>query len=184
MNSVLIKNFPYFSQQDNELNPSGACNVTSIAMCLHHWGIRGDGSYPQLEDQIYQRCLDRGWSRHDPLGLKAVSESYPNIQNRLTTNGTLTDIRQAITSGVPCVLHGYFTRFGHIIAAHGFDNKGLFVHDPWGEWYEWGYDRNNANNPEKGKNLHYSWGLISRLCSPESVANPQHIWLHRISKSS
>lgn len=182
MKNIIIRDFPYLSQTDNELNPSGACNVTSVAMCLSHLGIRGDASYFQLEDQVYQRCLDNDWSRHDPLGLKAVAESYPNIRDHLTTNGSLIDIKQALTSGQPCVIHGYFTRFGHIVAVHGFDDKGLFVNDPWGEWFDWGYFRNDEDYPERGKNVHYSWGLISRLCSPESLANPQHIWLHRFSR--
>lgn len=176
MNSITLKNFPYFSQRDNEFNPSGACNVTSIAMCLHYLGVRGDATYPQLEDQVYQRCLDNNWSRHDPLGLKMVAESYLGIKDDFTPAGSLTDIKQSITSGNPCVLHGYFTKFGHIIVAHGFDEKGVIVNDPWGEWFEWGYQDSS------GENLHYSWGLISRLCSPESIANPNHIWLHRIKK--
>jgi hypothetical protein len=172
----VLKNFPYFSQRDNQLNPSGSCNVTSIGMCLHYFGIRGDGSFPQLEDQLYDRCLHQGWSRHDPYGLQCLVESY-KLKDHLTTSGTLTDIRDAIDDGLPCVLHGYFTRFGHIIVVKGYDRGGFIVNDPWGEWHSSGYDTSVS-----GEGLHYSNGLIARVCSPESEANPKDIWLHRIGK--
>lgn len=178
MNEILLHNFPYKSQLNNELNPFGSCNVTSLAMCLKWLGIVGDGSYEQLEDQLYQRCLDNGWSRHDPYGLKAVAESYPNIKDDLKTNATFTDIKQALTSNNPVILHGYFTMFGHIIVAKGFNDFGLIVNDPYGEWFEWGYDTSVS-----GEGLNYSWGMIARKCSPESVGNPQHIWMHRISRT-
>jgi uncharacterized protein YvpB len=173
----VLKNFPYFSQRDNQFNPSGSCNVTSIAMSLYFLGVRGDTSYPQLEDQLYTRCTAKGWSRHDPCGLKQLVESYPNCKDDLTTNGTLRDIRDAIDKGIPCVLHGYFTRFGHIVVVKGYDNhdRSFIVNDPYGEWNDWGYDTSVS-----GEGLHYSASLISRLCSPESIANPSNIWLHRI----
>lgn len=171
-----LPNFPYFSQRDNALNASGACNVTALSMCLYFFGVRGDGSYPQLEDQVYARCEKNGWSRHDPYGLKAVAESYPGVLDHLTTEGTFADIKKAIDVGLPCILHGYFTRFGHIIAVKGYDDTGLIVNDSWGEWFESGYVN------KRGEGLHYSYGMIARLCSPESAANPRNLWLHRISR--
>lgn len=175
---TIIDNFPYRSQRDNERNPGGSCNVTSIAMCLLYWGIVGDGSYRQLEDQCYARCLDRGWSRHSPLGLKSLAESYPGIKNDFTDSGSLQDIRDAIDKGIPCVIHGWFTAFGHIIAVKGYDDSGLIVNDPWGEWFPRGYDID-----ARGEGLHYSYNLILRTCS-EDVGNPDpsDMWVHRIYK--
>lgn len=172
----VIKDFPYFSQRDNHLNPSGACNVTSLAMCLYWLGIRGDKTYPQLEDQLYDRCEKRGWSRHDPMGLKPLVESY-GLKDNFTCSGTLKDIRDAIDNDIPCVLHGYFTRFGHLIVVKGYTDNAFVVCDPWGEYFESGYDTSVS-----GDSLKYSVALISRVCSPESVSNPKDIWLHRISK--
>jgi uncharacterized protein YvpB len=170
-----IPNFPFLSQRDNYYNPSGSCNVSAIAMCLKHRGIRGDGSYPQLEDQLYARCNNRGYSRHSPQGLKQLAESYPNICDDFTEFGTFDDVRKALATDIGCVIHGYFTKFGHIIVVKGYDERGLIVNDPWGEWNAWGYDHSVS-----GENLHYSYNLISRLCSPESIGNPSHIWLHKI----
>lgn len=171
-----LLNVPYFSQLDNEFNPTGSCNVTSIAMCLKYLGIKGDGSYGQIEDQLYAHCEIVGWSRHDPYDLKKLAESYPGIRDNLTQTGTLNDIRTAIDKGHPCVVHGYFTRFGHIVVICGYDDQGFIVNDPYGEWCEAGYDTQAC-----GKALHYSSGLIARVCSPESIDNPQNIWLHRFS---
>jgi uncharacterized protein YvpB len=173
----VIPNFPYRSQTDNYYNPEGSCNVTSIAMCLLHHGIRGSGQYLQLEDECYARCLNRGWSRHEANGLVRLAESYPGIKDDFIPNAGFDDIRRAIDSGIPCVIHGYFTRFGHIIVVKGYDNHGLIVNDPWGEWYSSGYDTSVS-----GEGLHYSNGLIARVCSPESERNPRDIWLHKISK--
>jgi uncharacterized protein YvpB len=177
MSKTLAK-FPYFPQYDNEINPSGACNVTSVAMCLAYGGIRGDGSMPQLEDQLYRLCERYGYSRHDPYGLAAlVNERFgpSGMRDDFTSTGTLEDIKEAIDAGQPCVIHGYFTRFGHIVVIKGYNDKGFVVNDPWGEYYSTGYDLT-----VDGEGLTYSYGLISRLCSPESPSNPRHIWLHKI----
>jgi hypothetical protein len=173
--TIILPDMPYKSQRDNLINPGGACNVTSIAMLGWRRGIRGDGSQGgQLEDQMYVRCTRNGWSRHDPYGLKKLAESY-GLVDRFIQDATLDDIRQAIADGYGCALHGYFTLYGHILVVKGFDDYGFFVNDPWGEYFRGGYDTSVS-----GENLHYSNNLIANKCSPESVLEPRHIWLHRI----
>lgn len=182
---------PYFSQRDNTLNPSGSCNVTSIAMALSHLGIRGDGSFPQLEDQMYQRCLDRGFDRHSPFGLKSLVESYLGCKDDFTEYGTLAAIRKALDEGKPCVVHSYLTGFGHVICVIGYDANGFIVNDPWGEWSPWEY----ASRDGAGK--HYSNRCIAACCdsfsqgeamdryprmSSAEAEKCSQIWLHRISR--
>lgn len=182
---------PYFWQGDNRFNPSGACNVTSVAMCLSFFGIAGDLSQPQLEDQMYQRCIDNGWSRHTPSGLKSLVESYPGCKDDLTTSGSLSDIREALDKGWPCIVHGYFTGFGHIIVVRGYDQPNFLVNDPHGEWSPWSYDV----RPRIGERLRYSKRAISACCDSFSqgeaidryarmtdaqVEAANSIWLHRI----
>lgn len=184
---------PYFWQNDNRFNPSGSCNVTSVAMCLAYFGIAGDASQPQLEDQMYQRCLDNGWSRHSPAGLKSLVESYPGCKDDLTTSGGLSDIREALDEGRPCIIHGYFTGFGHIIVIRGYDQQNFLVNDPNGEWFPWGYDQ----RPKIGERLRYSKRAISACCdsfsqgeamdryarmSDTEMEAVNSIWLHRIYK--
>lgn len=167
---------PYFSQLDNRYNPTGSCNVTSAAMCLCYLGMpRPDGA--QLEDELYQKMESLGKSRHDPYHLKYLIETYPGYKDIFRENGTLVDIQSSINAGNPVIVHGYFTTFGHIIVIRGYDEKGFIVNDPYGEWFSSGYD-----NSRSGERLHYSYNLIARVCSPESLSNPKHIWYHTVFK--
>ena len=75
------------------------------------------------------------------------------------------------------IVHGYFTKSGHIVVIRGYDDKGFLVNDPYGEWFSHGYD-----NSRSGKRLHYSYNLIARTCSPESQSNPRNIWYHTVFK--
>jgi len=167
-------NVPYLSQLDNRYNPTGACNVTSFAMVMAYFQIRGRTSAAQLEDELYQYMLRMGLSRHDPHDLATMSRAY-GLRNDFTTRGSLADIRKAIAEGRPCIIHGYFTSFGHIIVVRGYDQQGFRVNDPYGEWSASGY-----NTKASGANLHYSNSLIQRTCSPEG---PNYIWLHQLAKA-
>jgi uncharacterized protein YvpB len=165
-------NVPYKSQLDNVLNPSGACNVTSFAMVMAYLGIRGSG-VGQLEDELYRYMENNGLSRWDPYDLATMSRNY-GLVNNFTERGSLFDIRKAIAEGRPCIIHGYFTDFGHIIVVRGYDQYGFFVNDPYGEWTSSGY-----RNDLSGANLHYSNWLIQSKCSPEG---DDYIWLHRLAR--
>ena len=46
-----ISDFPYHTQLNNLNNPTGSCNVTSIAMCLAYFGVTAPTG--QLEDELY-----------------------------------------------------------------------------------------------------------------------------------
>jgi uncharacterized protein YvpB len=164
-----VLNTPFFPQTDNIFNPNGACNVTSIAMCLSFLGIVGDGSGLQLEDQLYQTCLNNELSRHSPIDL-AKLVSLKRKKDTFIVNGTIEQIKKHINLGFPCVIHGYFTRSGHIIEVHGYDEKGLICHDPYGSYLD-GYKGKVSN----GKNINYFYDLIKRVCMPDG-----DLWLHRI----
>lgn len=165
-------NVPYKSQNDNWYNPSGACNVTSIAMCLEYLGVpRYDNRFRQFEDELYRWCLDRGYSRHHPEDLARVVRDYHRTDN-FTYWGTIERCQDHLRSGNPCVIHGYFTSFGHIIVLVGFDEKGFIVHDPYGEWFPSGYRTDLS-----GAYLHYSYDLIRRTCLPDGK-----FWVHYISR--
>jgi uncharacterized protein YvpB len=171
-------NVLYKSQLDNELNPTGACNVTCYAMAMVYWQKKGQSDsfaqlFAQLEDELYQYMEDHGLSRHEPQDLVKMGADY-GLKVDYTSRGSLYDIRKAIAEGKPCIVHGYFTDFGHIILLRGYDETGFWVHDPYGEWTEWGYRTDLS-----GENLHYSNELIQSKCSPEGE---DFIWLHRIAK--
>jgi hypothetical protein len=165
---------PYFSQLDNRLNPYGSCNVTCVAMCLLYLGYpRQRGT--QLEDQLCQRLEDLGRSRHDPYDLQFLIETFPGFKDIFRVDGGFRDIQTSIDAGNPVIVHGYFTRSGHIIVIRGYDDRGFIVNDPYGEWFSSGYD-----NSRSGEGLHYSYGLIARTCSPESQGDPRNIWYHTV----
>lgn len=166
--SVKLK-VPYKSQLDNEFNPTGSCNVTSVAMCLEYYGVKAKSG--QLEDQLYQEMLSLGLSRHDPNDLAYMVQRY-GLKDKFTPYGAVENVKAWLAEGKPVITHGYFTSFGHIIVLVGYDEKGWIVHDPYGEWFASGY-----RNDLSGAFLHYSYDLIQRTCMPDG-----DFWVHFISK--
>lgn len=179
---IVIDDFPYRSQTDNWYNPTGSCNVTSIAMCLEYFGAQRKTDIPQLEDELYASMESLGLSRHSPTDLAEMVVRYKTqdgvrLKDKFIANATIEGVKRHLADGNPCVTHGYFTAFGHIIVITGYDDKGLIVHDPYGEWFSTGYDRNDERNNTKGKYLHYSYELIRKTCMPDG-----DFWVHFISK--
>lgn len=166
-------NVPYHCQLNNAENPRGACNVTCFAMVMSYFKIPRKTNAVQLEDELYRYMDHNGLSRHEPQDLFKLAEAY-GLRDELTLRGNATDIRRAIAEGKPCIIHGYFTSFGHIVTVIGYDKDGFIVNDPFGEWTADGY----IQGPY-GDGLHYSNNLIQGTCSPEG---PDYMWLHRLSK--
>lgn len=162
---------PYKSQLDNEYNPTGSCNVTSIAMCLQFLNASRRTGYDQFEDELYQYAINNGLSRHDPNDLARIVRAY-GCQDTFKDNASIEEVQDWLAEGNPAVIHGYFTTFGHIMPVVGYDENGFYVHDPYGEWFPDGYrtDRNGAY-------LNYSYRIIRRLCIPDG-----NFWVHFISK--
>ncbi|MGL5080477.1 MAG: C39 family peptidase [Microcoleaceae cyanobacterium] len=166
-----ISGISYKSQIDNWYNPTGACNVTSLAMCLEYLGASRRTGYTQFEDELYEYALSQGYSRHNPYDLARVVKDY-GMQDFFTENTMIEDIQDWVAANNPAVIHGYFTSFGHIIVVVGYDEQGFIVHDPYGEWFPSGYRTDLS-----GAYLHYSYSLIKRVCIPDGK-----FWVHFISK--
>ena len=162
---------PYRAKMDNFYNPTGACNVTSIAMCLDFLRVPRRNRAGQFEDELYEYAIAKGYSRWDPYDLAKIVRDY-GAQDYYTENATIDDVQDWLASGNPAVIHGYFTSFGHIIVAAGYDSEGFFVHDPYGEWFPGGYDTSVS-----GSYLHYSYRLIRSVCMADG-----DFWVHFISK--
>lgn len=168
---VRLDNFPYKAQTDNVYNPTGSCNVTSIAMCLTYYNAPRRRHYGQFEDELYEYALRRGYSRWSPYDLARIVKDY-GAQDYFTQKGTLEDLKDWLAEGKPTVIHGYFTSFGHIMPVVGYDDYGLIVHDPFGEWFQTGYRTDLS-----GAYLRYSYSLIQQTCMPDG-----DFWVHFISK--
>lgn len=175
LNKVQL-NVPYKSQVDNAKNPFGSCNCTSMAMGLAFYGVKPKNPNKQLEDELQEWLEARGLDRHEPGAMKAVYEAYGG-KDTFKTNATEQEVKQWLAQGNPCVTHGYFTGSGHIVCLIGYNEKGFIVHDPYGEWYADGYDRNDDSRPEKGKALTYSYGMMRETCMTGG-----EFWVHFLSK--
>lgn len=162
---------PYKSQLDNQENPTGSCNVTSLAMCLEFLGAKRKTTAGQFEDELYRFAQDKGLSRHDPHDLAIIVESY-GLRDDFRTDATIEQVQDWLADGKPIVIHGYFTSFGHIVVLTGFDERGFIVNDPYGEWTANGYRTDLS-----GKNVNYSYNMIRTLCIPDGS-----FWVHFISK--
>lgn len=153
----------YKSQMDNAINPSGACNVTCFAMGMTYFQIADDSAGRQLEDELYSEMERLRLSRHTPEGLQRIAEIY-GMGDRFVAFATLDEVKIWLRSGRPCIFHGWFTSFGHVIMAVGFDQDGFLIHDPYGEWTQAGYIRNDTENDRRGEYVHYSYELIEGKC--------------------
>jgi uncharacterized protein YvpB len=164
-------NISYKSQLDNEENPTGSCNVTSLAMCLQFLGAKRKTSSGQFEDELYRYAQDHGLSRHDPHDLATIVEAY-GCRDDFRSDATIDQVKDWLAEGKPIVIHGYFTTFGHIVVIIGFNSTGFIVHDPYGEWTPYGYRTDLS-----GQAVHYSYNMIKSLCIPDGS-----FWVHFISK--
>lgn len=172
MNEVRLK-VPYLSQLDNNYKPYGTCNTTSLAMCMAYFGHQKiDVNGVQLEDELTDYCFEHKLSRHSPYDLKVVLERY-GYKDDFQEHATWDAVKKWLDAGKPCILHGYFTAFGHIVVIIGYNEEGFVINDPYGEyWEEGGYDTSVS-----GAGLTYSYKLLQRLCSPDGK-----LFIHYVSK--
>jgi uncharacterized protein YvpB len=163
---------PYLSQLDNETDPYGTCNVTSLSMCMAYFGHpTRNAQGQQLEDELNQYCYAHGLDRHVPDDLAEVVRAY-GYKDNFQANAKWRDVKKWLEQGNPCVVHGYFTGSGHVIAIIGHNSKGWIVHDPYGEWFSSGY-----NTSGSGAALTYSYSMMEKVCGTDG-----DLWIHYISK--
>ena len=166
-----LLNVRHFSQLDNVYHPEGTCNLTSAAMVLDYHGIRSKNSARQLEDELWEYVYDRKLSRHSAENIAQVIRTH-GCKDDFTWCGSIDSIKRSLDNLNPCIIHGMFTRSGHIIVVRGYDDTGLWVNDPYGEWFPGGY-----NTRVSGERLHYSFELIARTCAYDG-----EFWVHHVSR--
>jgi N-acetylmuramoyl-L-alanine amidase len=158
---------PWFSQRDNNYRPSGTCNVTSVAMCLHYYGIRPDNPNQQLEDELFELVKNKGWDRHVHDHLRRVFLEY-GVHDTFKMDATWQEVKTHLANKNPVIYSGKLTSSGHIIVLRGYDETGFWVNDPWGEFFHSGYQAIS------GENLHYSYNLLEA----RSMAGSGKTWAH------
>jgi uncharacterized protein YvpB len=163
--SKILTSVVYYNQNDNKYFPASTCGNTSAAMLLSAHAVT---VHP---DEIYERFgKNQGQS---PEGLAGIYGNY-GLESVHSREGSFSDIRSAIDEGSPVVVHGYFTRSGHIACVVGYDRFGLVVNDPAGAWDGTPYG-GYANSSCNGRNRSYSYEKLRAV-----DINDGNIWFSRI----
>ena len=148
----IIDGIEYNSQRDNKLNPLIACNVTSTQMFMQN--LFSKNNCPSDDDLMLYCNSDEmvEWAKkhigswtlqysnkrklnqvHAVLA-KAVND-FAKAEICFATNGiTIEKIKNEIKEGNPVVLGGSFTKGGHMVCCVGYNQNGLIIHDPYGDW--------------------------------------------------
>lgn len=164
---------PYFSQRDNYRDANRTCFSSSCAMLVE---TLKPGSLPgeRGDDKYVQTVFSIGDTTEAWVQLKALAEY--GVEAEFIQNGNIQTIKDQIDKGIPVPVgilhHGPSSApsgGGHWICIIGYDNKGFFVNDPWGEiTHSTGYyDSTN------GSHVHYSYNLMNARWT---VSHPNDGW--------
>lgn len=160
---------PYLSQMDNQVKPYGTCNVTCVAMCLQYY------QHANSAMDVLNWMTSKGLDRHVHSHLRQALEHF-GVPDKFGVSVPFDAMKEHLEKEKPVIYSGKFTRSGHIIVLKGFNETGFIVHDPYGEYFSRGYKRNTLRGFTKfGKDLHYSYNLISRVSYGGSKAGWAHL---------
>jgi hypothetical protein len=182
-------NVPYECQNTNKTgNPGGTCQITSAAMVVRYWGLKGAGSGKSaMALDLYDKYLGEVGSPFDfwkvfgsPAGVARIFTDY-GLQAKAITNGTRAQMKAHLDAGRPLVVNGYFTG-GHVVVFVGYDSTGWWLNDPNGQWQglpnqrgEVSYGPNYSHEcPDvSGQSVHLSSNLID---STDVIGADGDIW--------
>lgn len=163
--SYVELNVPYFSQLDNNYNPTGSSNVTAIAMVLAYYGVQPKTPGRWLPDELYQLIEEReerGWHRHNPSSFVKVAKEY-GFQAIFKPEATFQEIKNHIIKGYPVIVNGYFTPSGHVVALVGYTPTHFIANDSWGNANHRASDR--EYNDKNGEKVSYSNEYLMEVLS-------------------
>lgn len=118
---------------------------------------------------VLQTVPSLAWG-YDTMAIRAGSNKRADSK----TNGTITELRQALADGKVAIVHGWFTNPGHIMVVKGFDGTHYTVNDPFGRWNEqkWG----SYNTSVYGEGQRYSKAAFEYAINDNGAGND--LWLH------
>lgn len=166
------------TQLDNGRTPHQSCSYTSLAMCLSYYGVRPEGVWYQLEDEMsYFAEVEMGWTRGCPHAMERLINDYygqhaektpAGVEDEFHEYGSLELIKDNINKGYPCVIQGDFTKSGHVICVIGYDDLAYsgagayLVLDPYGECNLG--SQSYEGMPTSPGPYEYSYSGVERLC--------------------
>ena len=167
-----IAGVPYFYQYDNAINPGGSCQNTSMAMALVFYGAADET--PDAISGYYGTSAAQtvaGWEEVFNAEAEYFGLSWRDAG---TTTGSLAGVHDQLAAGIPVVVHGYFTAYGHVVVLVGYDGAQYWVNDPAGAWNEvymgGGY---SGADPDEGYYVTYSAAAVDAAIAPDGYA-----WMH------
>ncbi|MFI2810827.1 MULTISPECIES: C39 family peptidase [Microbulbifer] len=167
---------PYWKQTENRYQPERTCSLTSLAMVTDYFGLTDPQTTGRTPDYLFGRldgvrqtvaALQEGFN-----SIAAAAGS--DLRAHSKTNGTISELRAALATGHPAIVHGWFTPSGHILVVTGFDGDHYTVHDPNGRWNleKWGsYDTGMS-----GRDLRYPKEAFELAINDNGSGDD--LWLH------
>lgn len=150
---------PYYSQYQNKIRPESSCLATSVAMIAEYLGVKylPKDQSTRLPDKITHWFLadTNSRDRFNHYEMSNFMKNQLGIETYFSSHAKWSAVNQHLEKGFPVIIAGKFTSSGHIIVLTGFNRNGYYVHDPGGEFFYSGYDRDVS-----GSSLHYSYELI------------------------
>lgn len=178
---ALAAEVPFYDQKENAEEGWRACNITSMAMVLDYYGIpvAGEGSErtPDLLHSAFGIV-------QDPFELQALFNrtahaAGSDVRDVFYENGTFEQLRTRAAAGEPTVVHGWFTRSGHILVVLGYDGEYYTVHDPYGHWngVKWAAsDAGGYDTAVSGRAIRYPAAAFEHAINDNGQGDD--LWLH------
>ena len=169
---------PYYRQYDNAKRGGSACNITSVAMMVDYFGIAlASPDKSRTPDKIY----DRFGIKYNPEELAAIfniiaREANANVRDNFYERGTITQLREEVANGHPVIVHGWFTKPGHIMVVTGFDGENYTVNDPAGRWNLQKWGANSYDISVSGEGIEYPAAAFEHAINDNGTGDD--LWLH------
>jgi len=175
-----LTNVPYYYQYSNAYNPAGSCQNTSIAIVFNYFSefeqkLKSIGpKSPDYFSNKWGTSKAQSVSGFEDLFNREASLYGLSVRDKGTMRARISDLRSVAASGVPSVVHGYFTGFGHILVVLGFDGEYYYCHDPAGKWsQEFKFGGYSTTNPVEGMYIAYRKAAFEQAVSPDGF-----VWIH------
>ncbi|RHW76498.1 C39 family peptidase [Colwellia sp. RSH04] len=175
-----IAQVPFYDQKQNKKQGWRACNITSFAMVIDYFAITPKN---KQETRTPDYLFKQFGIKQDPIELQAMfnkvaQDAGSPIRDVFYENGTIEQLRKLARNGHPTIIHGWFTKSGHIMVITGFDGENYIVNDPYGKWLgkKWAESSIGYNTNISGKALRYEAKAFELAINDNG--NGDDLWLH------